>query len=95
MNPDNLSRFFGGSPVRVLAQLVILSFIVGIVLAAFDMSPFDLVSSIGRLIRRIYDSGFETLAWVWRYFLLGAVVVFPIWLVLRLLRLGRTRGTPT
>jgi hypothetical protein len=24
--------------------------------------------------------------WLWRYFLLGAVIVVPIWLILRLLR---------
>jgi flagellar biogenesis protein FliO len=26
---------------------------------------------------------------VWRYFVLGAVIVFPIWLIMRLIRSGR------
>jgi len=28
----------------------------------------------------------EPLLWLWRYFLIGAVVVIPIWLVIRLTR---------
>jgi len=40
---------------------------------------------------RIYDAGFETFVWAWSYFLLGAVIVFPVWLVMRLVRLGRRR----
>jgi hypothetical protein len=84
-----LTRFFGGSPARVLVQLVVFSFVVGIVLTAVGVSPYDIVNSLGRLVQRIYDSGFETLAWAWRYFLLGAVIVIPVWLVMRLLRLGR------
>ena len=42
-----------------------------------------------RLVQRIYDTGFDTLVWAFRYFLLGAVIVFPVWLVLRILKLGR------
>ncbi|HEY5082285.1 MAG TPA: DUF6460 domain-containing protein [Bauldia sp.] len=53
------------------------------------VSPFDIVNSFVRLLQRIYDSGFETLAWAWRYFLLGAIIVFPVWLVMRLLRFNR------
>jgi hypothetical protein len=28
--------------------------------------------------------GFDAVVWVWRYFLLGAVLVIPIWLIVRL-----------
>lgn len=86
-----LTRFFGGSPARVVAQLVVLSLIVGIVLSALGLSPFDIVNSLERLVRRIWATGFDTILWAWRYFLLGAVVVFPIWLIVRLTRLGRGR----
>jgi Na+/H+-dicarboxylate symporter len=90
---NSLTRFFGGSPARVLLQLVVFSFIVGIALTALGVSPFDIVNSFIRLLQRIYDSGFETLAWAWRYFLLGAIIVFPVWLVMRLLRFGRRPPT--
>jgi Na+/H+-dicarboxylate symporter len=77
----------------VLLQLVVFSFVVGIVLTALGVSPFDIVNSFIRLLQRIYDSGFETLAWAWGYFLLGAIIVFPVWLVMRLLRFGRRPPT--
>ena len=88
-----LSRFFGGSPLRVIAQLVVLSVIVGIVLTALGLSPFDIVNSIERLVRRIYDTGFEAVRWAWQYFLLGAVVVVPVWFVVRLMKTGRRAPT--
>jgi hypothetical protein len=84
-----LTRFFGGSPGRVLAQLVVISLLVGLVLSTLGVSPYDIVNGLQRLLWRIYDSGFETFAWLWRYFLLGAVIVFPIWLIMRVLRIGR------
>lgn len=94
---DGLTRFLGGSPARVLLQLVVLSFVVGIILSALGVSPFDIVNGLQRLIVRVYNAGFETIEWAWRYFLLGAVIVVPLWFVTRLLRLGRSdrRREPT
>ena len=39
-----------------------------------------------RLIRSIWDMGFDAIRWLWQYFLLGAVLVIPIWLILRIVR---------
>jgi len=91
---DNLAinRFFGGSPGRVLMQLVVISFVLGIVLNALGVSPFDIVNGLRDLALRIYSMGFGTIEWVFRYFLLGAVIVFPVWLLMRLLRVGRGEG---
>jgi hypothetical protein len=85
-----MERFFGGNPALVLIRLVILSLIVGIVLAALGFSPFDIIDSLRRLAARIYDMGFAAIEKSARYFLLGAVIVFPVWFVMRLLRvMGR------
>lgn len=81
-----MERFFGGNPALVLARLAILSLIVGVVLAALGFSPYDLVQTIRDLIQRIYDLGFSTIEKGFRYFLLGAVIVFPIWLAVRAFR---------
>ncbi len=86
---DTLTRFLGGSPGRIAIQLVAMSFIVGIILSVLGVSPYDIVSGLERLILRIYNMGFDTVEWVFRYFLLGAVVVVPIWLIMRFLRMGR------
>jgi hypothetical protein len=33
--------------------------------------------------------GFDALRWLWRYLLLGAAVVVPIWLIVRLMRAAK------
>ena len=89
-----MERFFGGNPAIVLVRLVILSLIVGIVLAALGFSPFDIVDSLRRLAQRIYDMGFAAIERSARYFLLGAVIVFPVWFIMRLLKIvGRSGST--
>ena len=81
-----MERFFGGNPALVLVRLALLSLIVGVVLAALGFSPFEIIDSIRRLAERIYDMGFAAVEKAFRYFLLGAVIVFPVWLVMRLLK---------
>jgi hypothetical protein len=49
------------------------------------------VSSLQRLIRDIWNMGFDAVRWLWQYFLLGAVIVIPIWLILRLVRAPKGR----
>ncbi len=80
------SHFFGGSPLGVVVRLILLSIVVGVILSALGLDPFNIVRSIERLLRTIWDMGFDAIAWVWRYFLLGAVLVVPIWLVVRILK---------
>ena len=87
---DTLTRFLGGSPGRIAIQLVAMSFIVGIILSVLGVSPYDILSGLERLVKRIYNMGFDTVEWIFRYFLLGAVVVIPIWLIMRVLKMGRT-----
>ena len=87
---DNLSRFLGGSPLAVAFRLILLSILVGVVLAAIGFDPWNIVSSIRRLFNWIYDLGFDAINGLWRYFLLGAVIVIPIWLISRLF--GAPRG---
>jgi hypothetical protein len=89
MSNDTVTRIFGGSPLAVLGRLILVSILVGVVLSALGLDPFDIVHSIERLIRSIWDMGFDALRWLWRYLLLGAVIVFPIWIVLRLINAPR------
>ncbi len=90
MNSASLTRLIGGSPGRILVQLVVMSFILGIVLSALGVSPFDIVEGLKRLALRVYDAGFDAVVWGFRYFLLGAVIVVPVWIVMRVLKLGRS-----
>ena len=87
---DGLYRFLGGSPLAVAFRLILLSILVGVVLAAIGFDPWNIVHSIRLLFQRIWDLGFDAINWLWRYFLLGAVIVIPVWLLSRMF--GAPRG---
>jgi hypothetical protein len=89
MANDGVNRFFGGSPLSVLVRLVLLSILVGVILSAIGLDPFDIWRSLERLVRSIWNMGWDAIDWAWRYFLLGAVIVVPIWLLVRLAKRGR------
>src|ERR1017187_7223216 len=87
---DGINRFLGGSPLAVAFRLILLSILVGVVLAAIGFDPRDILKSIKALFQWIRDLGWDTLNWLWRYFLLGAVIVIPVWLLSRMF--GAPRG---
>jgi hypothetical protein len=77
-------QFFGDSVTGTLIRLVLLSIVVGIVFSVLDITPNNLIARLAQIVRRILDLGFDSFGWALKYFLLGAVVVFPIWLLVRL-----------
>lgn len=89
MTENNLTRFVGGSPAWVLVRLVILSVVVGVILAALGIDPMNIFTSLERLVRSLFSFGFEAVERLWRYFLLGAVIVIPLWLITRIAQSGR------
>jgi hypothetical protein len=86
---EYVQRFFGGPPLAVLFRLILLSILVGVILAALGLDPLNIIDSIRRLVLHIWDMGFDAVRWLWQYFLLGAVIVVPIWLIVRLVRAPR------
>ena len=91
MANESVNRFFGGSPLSVIIRLVLLSVLVGVILSVLGVDPWNIWRSIDQLIRSIWNMGFDAIEWVWRYFLLGAIIVIPIWLIVRLVRAPRGR----
>lgn len=90
---DLKTRFVGGHPGRTLLRLVVASIFVGAALALFHISPIrfwqGIFDSVKALISAIGESFGEIIVNLTTYFLLGAAVVVPIWLVLRVLRGAR------
>jgi uncharacterized protein DUF6460 len=91
MANETVSRFFGGQPLAVIGRLILLSILIGFVLHAFGFDPLNILNSIRRLIENIWNLGFDAIHWLWRYFLLGAVIVIPIWLIARMVNAPRGR----
>jgi len=79
-----MNRLFGGPILPTLIKLAIASIIVGLLLAFFGIRPMDLWTDFLDTVARIWHMGFGAIDWSLRYFLLGAVVVVPIWLAIRL-----------
>src|SRR3982074_1780270 len=88
---DGLYRFLGGSPPAGAFPLILLSILVGVVLAAIGFDPWNILSSIRLLFQRLWDLGFDAINWLWRYFLLGAAIATPIRLLSRMFSAPRGR----
>jgi hypothetical protein len=84
-------RLLGGSPISVIVKLVLMSIVVGIVLSALGLTPAELFHRLDIILRRIYELGFGWVDWLFRYFLVGAVIVIPIWLIARFIASMRKR----
>ena len=91
MADNQFGRWLGGSPLAVLGRLILASILVGVILAALGLDPFDIVRSLEHIVRWFWNMGFDAFRWLWRYFLLGAVIVIPIWLIMRLINGSRGR----
>jgi hypothetical protein len=89
-NPP-VNRYLGGTPWGVIARLVLVSILVGVVLSALGFDPWNIIQSVRILFIRLWEMGFDAVHWMWRYFLLGAVIVIPIWIIMRLVNAPRGR----
>jgi hypothetical protein len=91
MSNNAVTRVIGGSPLAVLGRLILVSILVGVVLSVLGLDPWNILDSVRVLFQRLWDMGFDAVYWLWRYFLLGAVIVIPIWLIIRLINAPRGR----
>lgn len=86
-----MEKFFGGPILYVILRLAVISLILGVVLAAFNLDALALIVKLREMVRYVYELGFDAFAWIGEYFLLGAVIVFPIWLILRLFAVAKPK----
>ena len=84
-----LTRFLGDTPLRALLKLVVISFLVGLVMNAFGWSPLDIVRGIREFLLGIWNMGFRAFGHFAGYLMLGAVVVVPAFIILRILSYRR------
>ncbi|WP_288192059.1 DUF6460 domain-containing protein [uncultured Phyllobacterium sp.] len=86
---DKMNRFLGDTPGRVLLKLILVSLFVGVIMNAFNWSPLDILYGFENFARRVWNLGFGAIERFAGYFLLGAVVVVPSFIILRLLSYRR------
>ncbi len=83
------TRFLGDSPWRVIIKLIVISLLVGMVMNFFGWSPIGVVYWLRDLALDLWYMGFVTVDRFLGYLLLGAAVVIPVFLILRLLSYRR------
>ncbi len=86
---ERVNRFLGGSPLGVIMRLILLSIVVGVILSWLSWSPADVVDWFVSLFDWLWYNIFGSLDRALNYFLLGAAIVIPIFIISRLLTLGR------
>lgn len=86
---ERVNRFLGDSPVRIVLKLIVVSFLVGIVMNAFGWSPWDVWYALREAVLDIWRMGFSALDRFLGYLLLGAAIVVPAFIVLRIINLRR------
>jgi len=82
---SGVARFLGGSPVAVFFRLLFASILVGALLVWLDISPFQIFDNLRRLADYVWSLGFDAVREIGRYVAAGAIIVVPIWLLLRLM----------
>jgi hypothetical protein len=91
MSNGYVSSFLGGSPAAVVIRLIVVSFVVGLALAMFGFDPESVYDSAVLAARRLIDFGLTDFRQFGRILLTGAMVVVPVWFVLRLVDARRAR----
>lgn len=82
---DSVNRFLGDTPGRTIVKLIVVSLIVGFIMAVFGIVPADILFGIRNFILDIWNTGFAALGRIGDYLLLGATIVIPVFIVLRLM----------
>ncbi|QNL19368.1 hypothetical protein HXX25_08595 [Hyphobacterium sp. CCMP332] len=86
---SRIQRLLSVTPGDIL-RVALISVIVGIVLAAFNINPGDLWQDFFGTLAEVWGEAFETVTRLARgsvqYLVLGAVLVVPIWLVVHIIR---------
>lgn len=84
MANSTLQRFIGGPPTAVLLRLLFVSLVVGALLVWLDIRPFEIFHALQRFVNRLWTMGWDAVREVAQYVLAGAVIVLPVWLLMRL-----------
>jgi hypothetical protein len=82
-----LNRFLGDSLWRVIVKLLIASLLLGIVLATLGLSPRNIYQRLFGWFEQLWAMGFDTILRFADYILLGAAIVIPVFIVMRLLKM--------
>jgi hypothetical protein len=86
---DRVTQFLGDTPLRTFVKLAVISLIVGVIMAALNFTPVDVWFAVRDFARWLYELGYEAFGRIGIYFIYGAMVVVPVFFLMRLLSVGK------
>ncbi len=72
-------------------KLIVASLFVGMLISFFGVDPREFLEMLGHTAQEIFDIGVAFIRWSAEYILIGAVVVIPVWAVMKLPGLLKSR----
>jgi hypothetical protein len=85
MAGSSLTHFLGGSPLSVLVRLLFVSLVVGALLTWLGISPWEIVRNARQVLLNLWNMGFGAFRELFEFVIAGAILVVPVWLILRLM----------
>ncbi len=82
--PTKLERLLGDRPGALVVRLVLISLVVGFLMAVFGLNVQGLVHAAIALVEDTLRDSTGVLRSIVGYIITGAAIVVPVWLVLRL-----------
>jgi uncharacterized membrane protein len=86
---SGIERFFGGHPINVMLRLALISLLVGFAMSVFGVDVRDVVQGAIDLVRDALRDGAGLFRNLGGYIVTGAVLVVPVWLLIRLSKVRR------
>ncbi|ORE96911.1 DUF6460 domain-containing protein [Aurantimonas sp. 22II-16-19i] len=86
---ERINQILGGSPIGVAIRLILISILVGFILSWLNWNPHDIIDWVIRSVEWAWRSLFGSVERAVYYFLLGAAIVVPVFIISRLLKMGR------
>jgi len=87
-----MAKINSNTIVSTIVKILIVSLLVGFALTLFDITPKQLLANLGGTVQSIFEVGVSMVEWAVPYILLGAVVVVPIWIVVKLWGVVKNRS---
>jgi hypothetical protein len=86
---ERMNTFLGDTPFRVFLKLAVISLIVGVVMRSMGWTAMDVVRWIREFVLRVWNMGWSAIENFADYLILGAAVVVPAFILIRLFAMRR------
>ncbi|MEM9999718.1 MAG: DUF6460 domain-containing protein [Pseudomonadota bacterium] len=84
-----MENLLGDTVARTIIKLVVISVLVGMVMSVFGWTPVAIINGVAEFLGNIWQQGFAALGRFGDWLVLGASVVIPVFIIMRLLNYRR------